>query len=167
MFSHKGQYLGYLGGTIYLKKHSFLSEILGQHFYGNQANVSVVAADGSVIYSRDSFAVGRMLDVHQAHLASLSKAESGHFIDCYDGKKHLIGFASLQQADWKIFIAGTSDNVSRILKETMIRAFWFTLAIIFLVNCAVIYFSARMSRPLEKLASFTRMAVTAKPRYGN
>lgn len=158
VFSHEGQYMGYIGGTIYLKKHSILSEILGQHFYGNQVEVSIVAADGRVIYSRDPTAVGRLLEVHQTHLALLSKAESGHFVDRYAGQDHLIGFASLQQADWKVFIAGTSDNVSRILKETMISAFWFTLAIIFFATCAVIYFSARISRPLEKLASFTRTA---------
>ncbi|HCS8994683.1 TPA: GGDEF domain-containing protein [Klebsiella pneumoniae] len=158
IFSQEGQYLGYIGGTIYLKKHSILSEILGQHFYGNQAEVSIVAADGRVIYSRDPVAVGRLLDVHQTHLTLLSKAKSGRFVDHHAGKDHLIGFASLQQADWKVFIAGTSDNVSRILKETMISAFWFTLAIIILATCAVIYFSARISRPLERLASFTGMS---------
>lgn len=40
----------------------------------------------------------------------------------------------------------------------MISAFWITLAIIITANCAVIYFSARISRPLERLASFTRTA---------
>ena len=158
IFSQQGQYEGYIGGSIYLKKHSILSEILGQHFYGNQAEVSIVAADGRLIYSHAPSAVGRLLDVHQAHLTLLSKAKSGHFVDHHTGKAHLIGFASLQQADWKVFIAGTSDNVSRILKETMISAFWITLAIIVLANCAVIYFSARISRPLERLASFTRTA---------
>lgn len=158
VFSHAGQYLGYIGGTIYLKKHSILSDILGQHFYGNQAEVSIVATDGRVIYSPDPDAVGRLLDVHQTHLALLSKAESGHFIDRYAGEDHLIGFASLQQADWKVFFAGTSDNVSRILKETMISAFWFTLIIIFFATGAVIFFSARISSPLEKLASLTRTA---------
>ncbi|EOV8482944.1 diguanylate cyclase [Klebsiella aerogenes] len=162
IFSQKGQYQGYIGGTIYLKKHSILSEILGQHFYGNQAEVSIVAADGRVIYSRDPIAVGRLLDVHQTHLTLLSKEKSGHFVDHHAGEDHLIGFANLQQADWKVFIAGTSDNVSRILKKTIISAFWFTLVIIILANCAVIYFSARISRPLERLASFTRMADSEK-----
>lgn len=158
VFSQDGQYQGYIGGTIYLKKRSILSEILGRHYYGNQAEVSIVAADGRVIYSRDPIAVGRVLDVHQTYVTSQSKAKSGYFVDHQADKDHLIGFASLQQADWKVFIAGTSDTVSRILKETMISAFWFTLASIILANSAVIYFSARISRPLERLASFTRMA---------
>lgn len=71
-----------------------------------------------------------MLYVTPGSVTRSGNAENGHFIDSQKGKRNLIGYASLQKADWKIFISGTSDNVSRILIDTVVNAFWFTLAIL-------------------------------------
>ncbi|WP_437890254.1 GGDEF domain-containing protein [Phytobacter sp. V91] len=62
----------------------------------------------------------------------------------------------MNQANWKIIISGEPDSVSRILMQTMVNAFWFTLAIIVLTAAIVIFFSARISSPLERLVEFTR-----------
>ncbi|BBW24645.1 cell signaling regulator (plasmid) [Enterobacter kobei] len=156
ILSKEGKYLGYLGGTIYLKKRSILSEILGQHFYGNQADVSIVTAKGRIIFSRDPASIGEFANTRPMTQSRLSDTESGHFIERLEGKSNLIGFASLQQADWQIFISGTSSSVNRILMETIVNAFWFTIVIIILTIGIVSFFSGRISRPLEKLARFTR-----------
>lgn len=156
VFSNEGKYLGYIGGTIYLKKRSILSEILGQHFYGNQADISVVTSDGRIIFSMDPASIGALVDPEPMSVTGLGSAESGHFVVRKEGENNLIGYASLQQADWKVFISGTSESVSHILSETIIKAFWFTLTIIILTIGIVTFFSGRISRPLEKLANFTR-----------
>ncbi|HCB1501625.1 GGDEF domain-containing protein [Klebsiella oxytoca] len=156
LFSPEGHYIGFIGGTIYLKKHSMLSEILGQHFYANQADVSIVTAEGRILFSDDPALIGTDVSTDSAIKARLVHAGSGHFVDKQKSGANLIGYASLQQADWKIFISGTSENVSRILMKTIINAFWFTLGIIILTIAIVIFFARRISMPLEKLAKFTR-----------
>lgn len=150
-----GTYLGYLGGTIYLKKRSMLSELLGHHFYGEDTCVSIVTGEGRIIYNSDPAAIGTLADVTPGSVARSGHAENGHFIDSQKGKRNLIGYASLQKANWKIFISGTSDNVSRILIDTVVNAFWFTLAILVMGSGMAFYFSGIISRPLEKLASYT------------
>lgn len=155
LFSTDGEYLGYIGGTIYLKKQSMLSEILSQHFYGKQTEVSVVTKDGRIIFSQKQALVGTHIQSDPALLERLATARSGHFVDT-SSRAGLIGFASLNQADWRVLISGTSDSVSHILYRSALNAGWFTLAIIALTVAIVTYFSARLSAPLEKLAEFTR-----------
>ncbi|MCR6467859.1 sensor domain-containing diguanylate cyclase [Enterobacter sp. HG048] len=156
IISTDGKYLGYLGGTIYLKKKSMLSDLLGQHFYGNQADVSIVTKDGLVIFNKDPKLIGKVIDFEPLSQVRLNQEDNGYFTESQKGKQNLIGYASMQKAEWKVFISGTSDNVSRILLETIINAFWFTLFILILTTGTVIFFSGVISRPLEKLASYTR-----------
>ncbi|MGK9173469.1 sensor domain-containing diguanylate cyclase [Yokenella regensburgei] len=156
LFSVEGKYIGYLGGTLHLKKQSMLSEILGQHFYDNQTQISVVTGEGRIIFSHDPTLVGTTLSAEPALMESVVHARSGGVIDRNNVAADLIGFASLNQADWHVLIAGTSESVSTILLRSAINAGWFILAIIALTVAIVTYFAARLSAPLEKLAKFTR-----------
>ena len=100
--------------------------------------------------------IGKVIDFEPLSQVRLTQEDNGYFTESQKGKQNLIGYASMQKAEWKVFISGTSDNVSRILLETIINAFWFTLFILILTTGTVIFFSGVISRPLEKLASYTR-----------
>lgn len=156
IFTSDGNYLGFMGGTIYLKKHSMLSDILGQHFYGRETNVTVVTNEGRIIFSHEPALIGKLVKPELAFQERLEHARNGHFVDRDRDNTSLIGYASLEQADWNVFISGTTQSVTRILANTVINAVWFTLAIILVAIAIAIYFAARISRPLEQLAEFTR-----------
>lgn len=156
LFSAEGHYLGFIGGTIYLKKQSMLSEILSMHFYDNQTDVTVVTGDGRIIFSHNSSLIGTLMQSTPALMVRLAHTRSGHFVDSDNSKADLIGFASLNLADWRILISGASESVSHILLRSAVNAGWFTLAIIALTVAIATYFAARLSAPLEKLAEFTR-----------
>lgn len=53
IFSSDGNYLGYIGGTVYLKKYSVLSEIISRHFYSHDSVISIVSNNGDVIFSQN------------------------------------------------------------------------------------------------------------------
>ncbi len=156
LFSPEGKYLGYIGGTIYLKKQSMLSEILSQHFYDDQTDVTVVTNDGQIIFSHNPSLIGTRIQYYTALLNRQVHARSGHFVNSSNSKADLIGFASLNQADWCVLISGSSMNVSHILLRSAVNAGWFTLAIIALTVAIATYFASRLAEPLEKLAEFTR-----------
>lgn len=156
LFSHSGDYIGYIGGTIYLQKESMLSDILSMHFYEKGTDVSVINGDGKVIYNRDPKQIGTEFSLISDYQDRIFSANSGNFYGSSNGKGSLVGYARLKQADWKIIISGASEGVSRILLETVVNAFWFTLAIIVLTITAVTIFATRISTPLEKLADCTR-----------
>jgi len=156
LFGSSGDYIGYIGGTIYLQKESMLSDILSMHFYEKGTDVSVINDNGKIIFNSDAKLIGTNLKSVPDYYAEILKKQSGHFFGDSKSGGSLIGYASLKQADWKIIISGASEGVSRILLETVVNAFWFTLAIIVLTITAVTIFATRISTPLEKLAECTR-----------
>lgn len=156
LFNYSGSYIGYIGGTIYLQKESMLSDILSMHFYERDTDITVINNDGMVIFNRNPKLIGTDLNSASDFQKNISRGQSGHFFGDYKTGDSLVGYASLNQADWKVIISGASEGVSRILLETVINAFWFTLAIIVLTITVVTVFATRISSPLEKLAECTR-----------
>lgn len=156
VFAKNGKYLGYLGGTIYLKKEGILSEILSMHFYDNKTDVSIVSSNGKIIFNQDTKLISKNFKPGVTLKEKLNSNRNGYFYDSDGNAGELVGYASMNQANWKIIISGAPDSVSRILLQTVINAFWFTLAIIALTAATVTFFSARISFPLERLVEFAK-----------
>lgn len=53
IYNDKEQYIGFIGGAIYLEEENVLSSILGQHFYEDGSYVYVVDHEGRIIYHKD------------------------------------------------------------------------------------------------------------------
>jgi len=156
LFSTDGHYLGFICGTIYLKKQSMLSDVLSQHYYGDGTSVSIVSDDGFVIFSHDPALVGTRMALSPQLQKRLASTSNGQFMIEDAGKKYLIGYASLQKTDWNIFMSGTSETVSSLMIHTGRNAFWFILGIIVLTASCMAFLAARISYPLEKLAGMVR-----------
>lgn len=156
IFTRTGKYLGYLGGTIYLKKEGILSEILSLHFYNNKTDVSIVSNQGKIIFNKDADLVSTTFNPDPTLKDKLTTTQNGYFYDGNFNSGKLVGYANMHQVNWKIIVSGASDNVYRLLMETVLNAIWFTIAIIFLTAAIVTFFSARISFPLERLVEFTR-----------
>ena len=156
LFTPEGDYLGYIGGTIYLKKQSMLSDILSQHFYARGSTVSIVSNDGLIIFSHDPARVGTKMTLAPALQKRLAETVSGRFSTEADGQKFLTGYASMHITDWNIFIAGTSETVRDILVRTAEKALWFLLGIFILTVAMVTLLAGRIASPLERLAGMVR-----------
>ncbi|MCX2908447.1 sensor domain-containing diguanylate cyclase [[Curtobacterium] plantarum] len=156
LFSEDGRYLGYIGGTIYLKKQSMLSEILSQHFYSNGSTVSVVSNEGLIIFSHDAARVGTKMLMSLALQKRLATTESGHFTLESEGQHYLTGYGTLHKTGWNVFITGTSETVRHILMRTAESAVWFVLGIIAVTAAIIAFMAGRIASPLEKLADRVR-----------
>lgn len=156
LFAADGRYLGFICGTIYLKKQSMLSDVLSQHYYDDGTSVSIVSDNGSVIFSHDPARVGTRMALGAQLQNQLATTSSGHFMIQETGKKYLIGYASLQKTDWNIFMSGTSQTVGSLMMHTARNAFWFILGIIVLTATCMAFLATRIAYPLEKLAGMVR-----------
>jgi len=156
LFNKTGGYIGFIGGSIYLQKESMLSDILSMHFYEKTTDVSVINSDGKVIFNRDPTLVKAELDSIPGLQTQKITDPNGHFFSEAKSGSNLVGYASLKQADWKVVISGASESVSRILMQTAVNSFWFTLAIVLITITVVTIFAAKISTPLEKLANLTQ-----------
>lgn len=61
IWSREGDYLGYVGGTIYLKKKSILNALLGEQFYRDGTSVYVLDSNNQVLYHQNRQLIGKTL----------------------------------------------------------------------------------------------------------
>lgn len=156
IFTQKNTYAGYIGGTIYLKKQSLLSDILSQHYYDRNTEVSVIGKHGEIIYSSKKAKIGYSLDLSDEVKTMLSEETSGNFHNSINGIDYLSGYARLKTTGWNIFVTTSQERVNTILMKTIGEAFWIMLSIIIMMSTLAAYISGRISAPLEKLAQATR-----------
>lgn len=155
VFNNEKKYIGYIGGTIYLKKQSMLSDILSQHYYDNKTEVSIISNKGGVIYSSNKEKIGYQLELAQEVKNTILTESIGYFYNDFNGVGTLTGYSRMKKTDWNIFITTPPERVTVILLRTVKDAFWIMLSIIMVMLLIVIFISWSISSPLEKLAKAT------------
>ena len=100
--------------------------------------------------------VGTRIPVSKEVRKKISTSEFGSFNQTIDGKDLLTGYASLNKADWHIFISGTSDTVRYILMQSLENVLWFLPWIVILMAVMMAVISWFIASPLEKLADMVR-----------
>lgn len=156
-FSESKEYIGYVGGTIYLKKQSMLSNILNNHFYTDGTDISIVSANGNIIFNRDPNLVGSNINFKANIKGKLIENQRGSFRVTKNNKEYLFGFARIKKNGWDVLISGPSENVSKILRSMVIDSAWFVLLIIIIAGISVAFLSAMISQPLERLSVLTQL----------
>lgn len=76
VFSESGRYLGYVGGTIYLRQKSILHNLIGVHFYRDESYIYIVDSERVIIYHPDQDRIGETVGV-MLLLIKLSVARMG------------------------------------------------------------------------------------------
>lgn len=61
LFSSKGDYLGYIGGSLYLKERSILNDLLEHHYFEGGTHIYVVDTKKRILYHPDSARIGTFL----------------------------------------------------------------------------------------------------------
>lgn len=152
LFGPSGQYLGYIGGTIYLNDKSILNYLLGRHFYNNGSYIYVTDKNQQLIYHPDpnrvgTYPIGKI--VVQATLAKNSgttQAKKSLGIDM------LAGFAPIDSTQWRVVAqrpkSETLAELNLLMQKVVFRMLplaLFTFVIIWIV-------ANYISRPLRRLA---------------
>lgn len=150
----EGRYLGFIGGSIYLKKHNMLSDILSLHFFGKNISITIVDNDGRIIYDPTSGHTGSLIPLPSQVKEALHKNENGYFIGHDGSKENLVGYANLTKTDWNIFVSTPADTITDMLQQTLEKISGMVLTILLLVAAGMAFISSRIARPLEQLAKY-------------
>ncbi|WP_373982019.1 sensor domain-containing diguanylate cyclase [Achromobacter sp. JD417] len=153
IFSNDGQYLGYVGGTIYLRNESALHELLGNHHYHDGSYLYVVDGDGQLIYHTDASRVGETV-LSNPVVASVVKGNAGAMrVINTKGVDMLAGYAPVPISGWGV----VAQRPAQVTLEPIHDLIWALLgyaaplAVAFLL---AIWWCARMiSLPLSQLAT--------------
>jgi diguanylate cyclase (GGDEF)-like protein len=154
IYDKNGNYIGHVGGSIYLKKHSLFSDVLSRHFFKSDTEISIVSDDGTVIFNNDNSAVGRPMVMSDDLKSKLTESDRGEG-NFFSGNRYLLGYAHMKNTAWNVLVYSHADSATTIL-ITYAKSVLVLLIVIIIAFSLLSYFIAsRISLPLEKLAIST------------
>lgn len=150
-----GRYLGYVGGTIYLKHNNELHALLGEHYYHDGSYLYVVDRNRRLLYHPDPERVGQQVAASEVVDAVLlgTNGQSGELrLRNSLGVDMLAGYALVPSAGWSVVaqrpLSATLAGVDRLMLDVLRNSL--PLAVLTLL---LIWWLARLiSRPLWQLA---------------
>ncbi|WP_019637898.1 sensor domain-containing diguanylate cyclase [Paenibacillus fonticola] len=155
VFDQQHNYLGMVGGTLYLKETNILNEILGEHFYKDGSYVYVVDRDGRIIYHQDQGRINDVVDENPV-VRKLMNGEGGaeRVINTMN-KDMLAGYSYIPTADWGVVSQRETEftliPAKEMLKKMVVTSFPF----LFVSLIFIIWLSNKIAQPLHKLAYYT------------
>ena len=162
IFNEAGQYVGLIGGTIYLKEDNVFYKLLGKHYYDDGSYVFVVDEDGRIIYHENPARINDEAmenEVVQEVVAGNSGAQQ---VVNTEGVEMLAGYSSIPLANWGVVSQRPLEvALSPSMKYVKNMAF---VAMPLLMFCLVLVLWAgtRIARPLQQLATFTEESLDTK-----
>ncbi|MGM8212017.1 sensor domain-containing diguanylate cyclase [Virgibacillus sp. W0430] len=149
-----GNYLGLIGGTIYLEEENRLNDLLGDHFYQDGSYVYVVDEEGRIIYHED---VERINDTAPDNpvVKEVMHGKNGH-ARIYNSKNidMLAGYAYVPAANWGIVSQRPTEEAlassNNMVKEMIMKSLPFLIVSVLII----LFLSSLIASPLQRLASY-------------
>lgn len=152
MFSKSGEYLGFIGGAIYLNERSILNDLLGTHFHEDGTYIYVVDKNQQLIFHPN---LARVATYPKSDIASYAIAHKGSgSIQGINsrGIEMLAGFASIESLNWNIVsqrpIDDTLAQLDDLMWEVIVQMIPLTILTLIIIWIVAHY----VSRPLRRLA---------------
>lgn len=154
IFDSEGDYLGLIGGTVYLKEENMLQQVLGEHFYKDGSHVYVVDKSGRIIYHQDPRRVNdSALDNVVVQQLIAGKSGAMEVVNT-EGVEMLAGYATIPMADWGVVTQRRKD-ISLAPSVTMIKEMTWKTVPFLVISCLIIVIvSNKIAKPLTRLASY-------------
>ena len=153
LFDKNGNYLGYIGGSLYLKERNILNDLLEQHFYEGGSHIYVVDGNKQILYHPDKKRIGTSVTNNKVINAVIT-GQSGQ-VTVLNSKnvEMLAGFAPVTAANWGIVaqrpVIATLASLDTLIMEVFARTLPMALVTFILIGV----FSHFISRPLKQLAN--------------
>ncbi|ORM50678.1 diguanylate cyclase [Pantoea conspicua] len=150
IWSREGDYLGYVGGTIYLKKKSILNALLGEQFYRDGTSVYVLDSNNQVLYHQNRQLIGKTLPAiinprEEQSNGSLKLSTAGEVTQ-------LAGFAVVPTTGWMVValkpVNVTLEPLSGLLMKVLKNSMPFAL----LTLLVAVILARLIALPLWQLA---------------
>ncbi|REG83212.1 sensor domain-containing diguanylate cyclase [Marinomonas pollencensis] len=152
IFSPDHDYLGFLGGTIYLKKPNILREILGEHFYHNGSYIYVVDNDKKILYHPEPERIGTIVENNTGLDEIIAKKEGGLSLRNSRGIDMLAGYSTIPSTGWTVVtqspLASSLLPLTGIMETVILKTLPMTLGVFVFIWL----FARAISHPLMQLA---------------
>jgi len=156
VFDSNGRYMGYVGGSLYLRERNILNSLLGEHFYKDGSYLYVVDRNRRLLYHPDSERVGTVVEGN-ALIDQLATLNNGtRQLTNSQGVEMLAGFATVPSAGWGVVAQQPLTQTVMPLNHLILNVVG-TSAPLALVGCLLLWWLAMtIARPLWQLAAGAR-----------
>lgn len=153
MFDASGNYLGYVGGTIYLKEQSILNDLLGKHFHRDGSYIYVIDKNKQIIYHPEPERVGNYILENEAINSVANNISGSAKVINSLNIEMLAGFSPITSANWGVVaqrpVAATLSSLDDLMRQVVYRTLPLGLFTFFIIWLLANY----ISRPLRQLAT--------------
>lgn len=148
-----GEYLGYIGGTLYLKQKSILHNLLGEHHYRDGSYLYVVDRNRHFLYHPDAARLGEKVGENMV-IDALLRGETGDMrINNSKGIDMLAGFAIVPMTHWGVVAQRPTQVTLAPMRGLMFSVMLNTLPIVIVTLLFILWFAKMIARPLRELAN--------------
>lgn len=162
IFSATGEYLGFIGGSIYIKEDNAFNAILGKHFYNDGSYVYVVDGEGRIIYHVNP---ARLNDVVADNpiVDKIMAGEQGAMqVKNSQGVEMLAGYSVVESAGWGI-VSQRPVDVALAPVTKLLNSLWLgALPLLLVVLIVVVLLSIKVTSPLNQLAKLSTVSADEK-----
>ncbi|NVK75524.1 MAG: diguanylate cyclase, partial [Oceanospirillaceae bacterium] len=156
IFDFNGDYLGFLGGSIYLKETNILSDILGEHYYNNGSYIYVIDQNKQILYHPEKERIGTFITNNNGLDHILSTKEGGMLLNNSRGIDMLAGYSTIPSTGWVIITQSPVKTTLIPLTGIIEKVILGTLPLALAVFLFIWLFARAISRPLQQLAEKAR-----------
>ena len=160
IFDQNHNYLGFIGGALYLKNNNIIRELLSIKYNYQNSYMYVLDQYNRIIFHPDSKRIGETV-IHNTGLSQIQATKFGKMqLVNSEGKENLAGFAYVPSTKWII----VSQQPTAILLEqatSIVYKILFGMSIFYLVIFFIVWRIAYLiSNPLEQLAKMASILNT-------
>lgn len=152
VFDAKDEYLGFIGGTIYLHEESILHSLLGQHYHSDESYIYVVDQSSRLIYHQEPERVGEIF-LGNPVIEQVISGQSGSMqLSNSRNIEMLAGYAPVPSADWGVVTQRSLNATLSGMNQQMLSVARYSFPFFLLIMFVVWVMSKWISRPLWQLA---------------
>ena len=152
LFDKQSNFIGYIGGTLYLKRASILNELLQVHYYQDGSYLYVVDENHRLLYHPDKSRIGEQVFDNQV-IEEVLKGNAGtQLVTNSKGVEMLAGYAPMTVAPWGVVTQRPLENTLAPLDDLMWQVFIKTAPIGVLTFILIWVLARLIAQPLRQLA---------------
>ena len=152
VFSPEGEYLGFIGGTVYLKAENMLSFMIKNHFHTDGSYVYIIDQNRRLLFHPNADLIGTTLGANQAvDLALAGQSGEMRLLDTSDTDM-LAGYAPVAQTGWGVIAQRPTDQALTSLETSIKKVLVNSLPLAFIIVVGIIWLSRRIASPLNNMA---------------
>ncbi|MCR8631193.1 sensor domain-containing diguanylate cyclase [Paenibacillus radicis (ex Xue et al. 2023)] len=159
VYSSLGEYIGYVGGTIYLQENNILNSIFGS-FTASQSYAYVVDGEGTLLYHPDKTRLGENV-LSNPIVKKLTDGYKGHEeVVNTQGASFLAGYADSSENEWGIVVQ-TPIEVVTAESEIMIKnVVLISLPLFLVILLVTLWLGKMLAAPFSSLAETAQKLVS-------